>query len=384
MAGKQHFRGFFYPWATVDPTTLKRALFYFDEITIRSPVPLGKPYEGPQSSIEALLVLLSAVEDAAVREMLSARVARIMCFHDDVAPLVEAGVLRLLTDNLPEYSIDADSLWNQIKNEESTLARPGSLGITASEIAENELVSIKLSAIKAMGPRGSPDLTEDELNEMTTLSVISMAAASDVLRSTPVTQDERFLQLYGDLIARAKYDRPTYAPPSLPANSGSHLLAAQIFEDHLPRFEFVSYSDILEARQKLRDELLAFRAYVEELAQQIRQEPFSEAFREEIQRKSNLTVAAALRDLERKVARSRNKFLIALARSIVAAAPLSLVTVVYPGAPPFLAWAAGAGLLAAGEIAKYVQDARTINGLSLILRSRTGRDRPPNREKGSF
>ncbi len=129
--------------------------------------------------------------------------------------------------------------------------------------------------------------------------------------------------------------------------------------------------DVLEAREKLSDELLAFRSYVSDLAHRMSAGPHIPAFKEELHRLSSTTVRHAILDLEHKVRSSKRKFFLSLAQNVVSAAPVSLLaTIAYPSCPPLVLWAVAVGILSAIDMSRLQVDSSQINDVSFLLSAR--------------
>jgi hypothetical protein len=374
MSNSKHYlRVFFYPWATLDPVSLKRALLYFDEVAICSPIPLGESIDGSSASIdsiEALVTLSYLTKNQSDRFRLLRRLQEIHEFHVSISTLVNAGVVRVVPgSNLPA-GISGDKVDKMIQrfiSEGSPLKDPTAVGITIDELLQNESTSMLLGTIKAISDRFTLD--KEQFGRQVGWALLTQLIYAQYHGFVPVSGDSRFHSLLSFIQNRVQEDIRAATAPTKEA-AKSDLLAMEIMNQYLPDFELRSYDDVLEARERLKDELLAFRAYVSDLSGEITEEPYSEEFKKEVARKSDLTVGRAVQDIEKKVKGASNNFLISLAKSIVTASPVAFLTTLYPSIPSIVTWAVGAGLLTGLDVAQYTQQQKDINQISFLLKAR--------------
>lgn len=383
MSAKQlSFSAWYYPWASVDESSLKRALLYFDNISISHEMSFAS---GSSYGTQALLQHLNDQYEAKkqidlgdgevienplakpVPQEVFDRINRLLRFRDSVAPLEKAGVLNLAPDLMPFVSFeDSERLDNVEKEFSKIISRvaPSYYGIKRDELVNN-VSSCMTNDIFAQA-QGMPSwFFKDSLESLK--SQLSLVALYSLIRGeVPITDDDRVRRLFADIMG-AKQAKEFKLQGSRSRHHASDALATTVMREFLPDFEFQTYDDVLEARDRLADELLAFRSYMIDLSTRISAEPHTAAFTKEIQRISSTTVRHAVNDLKKKVGSSRHKFFLSIAKNILTAAPFSLATIVYPSSPPLLLWAAAAGFLTAFEISKFRVDESKINDVSFIL-----------------
>lgn len=384
MSAKQvSFSAWYYPWASVDESSLKRALLYFDNISISHEMSFGSESSyGTQALLQHLKDQNEAIEkidlgDGKVIEVPSRkpvpqevfdRINRLLRFRDSVAPLEKAGVLNLAPDLMPFVSSEDNERLRNVEKKFSRIINhidPSNFGIKRDEIVNN--VSSCMTNDMFAHAKGWPSWPfEDSLESLK--SQLSLVALYSIIRGeVPITDDDRVRRLFADIMG-AKQAKEFKLQGSISRqHHASDALAMTVIQEFLPDFEFQTYADVLEARERLADELLAFRSYMIDLSTRISAEPYTVAFTKEIQRISSTTVRHAVNDLKKKVGSSRHKFFLSIAKNILTAAPFSLATIVYPSSPPLLLWAAAAGLLTAFEISKFRVDESKINDVSFIL-----------------
>ena len=147
-------------------------------------------------------------------------------------------------------------------------------------------------------------------------------------------------------------------------------LATQVLDLSLPEFEFKTYDDILELREKVYDQLAAFRLKLSEASVRIQ-----ECEVDEVQSVAgdiaHNQIIPAINELEKKLRLSNDKFLLRIVKGVRSAkSSVPLVATVFTGLPVWLGVAFSAGATigeAALETYFEKRDIRENNGFSFLL-----------------
>lgn len=137
--------------------------------------------------------------------------------------------------------------------------------------------------------------------------------------------------------------------------------------ENLPNFAFKSFEDILETREKLKDELSEFRQTMSSFTSILTTEPYGKICKDHLDLLQMDTVQQALENLRGKIATLDRKKM----PKVVAKSPLSLLLQVAPSLPPALALLAGPGIFSPTTILNtYAKDGKDLpekNSLSYMI-----------------
>jgi hypothetical protein len=188
----------------------------------------------------------------------------------------------------------------------------------------------------------------------------------------PVTASSPFWELLQHKVRRTQgrsrgkqFDKWFSGHPEYKAGFSTFSLAACV----LPNLELMSFEDILDLRDCLKDELAAFRHEMSGLAERIAGEPWEPGFLSEVQYTVKHHIEPAVEDLRRKAQASPNEIML---RALRNAQPtvLPILAGIWAGMPPLLLMAVAAGLVSMKTaIENYLERKKVLqsNGLSLLL-----------------
>jgi len=142
----------------------------------------------------------------------------------------------------------------------------------------------------------------------------------------------------------------------------------QLVIDNLPDFELKSFEDILEMRERLKDEMLEFRHKMNELVETITIEPYSETFANHLEIIKRGKIQPIISDMRKKLSYLDKKTI----PKIISATALNLYLCINPSLPPALAILACPDILSLTKIwQNYKKEYKEImekNGFSLLLK----------------
>ena len=137
--------------------------------------------------------------------------------------------------------------------------------------------------------------------------------------------------------------------------------------ENLPNFAFKSFEDILETREKLKDELSAFRQHMCAFTGILREESYRKICEEHLDLVQMDTMQRALDNLRKKISSLNRKAI----PKVVVAKPLNLLLQVAPSLPPALALLAGPDIFSPTTILNtYAKDGKDVpekNSLSYMI-----------------
>ena len=137
--------------------------------------------------------------------------------------------------------------------------------------------------------------------------------------------------------------------------------------ENLPNFELKSFEDIIETREKLKDELSEFRQNMCRFTGILKEEPYRKICEEHLDLLQMDTMQQALDNLRKKIASLNRKTL----PKVVTTTPLNLLLQVTPALPSALALLAGSDMLSPATILnvceKDFKDLPEKNGLSYVI-----------------
>ena len=137
--------------------------------------------------------------------------------------------------------------------------------------------------------------------------------------------------------------------------------------ENLPNFELKSFEDIIETREKLKDELSEFRQNMCRFTGILKEAPYRKICEEHLDLLQMDTMQQALDNLRKKIASLNRKTL----PKVVTTTPLNLLLQVTPALPSALALLAGSDMLSPATILnvceKDFKDLPEKNGLSYVI-----------------
>jgi len=137
--------------------------------------------------------------------------------------------------------------------------------------------------------------------------------------------------------------------------------------ENLPNFAFKSFEDIFETREKLKDELSAFREKMCTFTGILTAEPYKKICKDQLDLIHMDTVQQALDNLHKKISSLNRKTI----PKVIAAKPLNLLLQVTPYLPPALALLAGPDMFSPATFLntceKEFKDLPEKNGLSYTI-----------------
>jgi hypothetical protein len=137
--------------------------------------------------------------------------------------------------------------------------------------------------------------------------------------------------------------------------------------ENLPNFALKSFEDLMETREKLKDELSEFRQNMCTLSAILQEEPYRKICTEHLDLLQMDTMQRALDNLRRKIASLNRKTI----PKVVATTPLKLLLQVTPSLPPALALLAGTDISSPATILnaheKGCTDLPEKNSLSYVI-----------------
>lgn len=149
------------------------------------------------------------------------------------------------------------------------------------------------------------------------------------------------------------------------------LLASDVLEIALPKLELETFEDVLIFREKMNDELQAFKSHLNQAAFQLQTLPVSEVPTAVNQIVEN-NILPALNDLKKSLKTSNDKFILRVVKGLRSAeATIPLIGSIFVGLPLWLGIALSAGAAvseAAVETYFERRELRENNGLSFLLR----------------
>lgn len=177
------------------------------------------------------------------------------------------------------------------------------------------------------------------------LSILRMLTVCSTHGATPLTNNEA----HSGLLVELANSFPSVAKAlgmedSVSFISKQDALAIRILEETLPPVRVEKPADVLQLRQEMRDELLAFRAEVGKLSTLIASQPWEPGFQQEIERIVARDVKPAFHALRRRLQDPTKRMLSHLVadwKSIVTSAAIPVAALVLKGAPLPLSILAG-------------------------------------------
>jgi hypothetical protein len=137
--------------------------------------------------------------------------------------------------------------------------------------------------------------------------------------------------------------------------------------ENLPNFEFKSFEDIIETREKLKDELSEFRQKMCAFTGIIKAEPYRKICKDHLDLLQMDNMQQALDNLRKKISSLNRKTI----PKVVATKPLNLLLHVTPSLPPALALLGGSDVFSPTTILntceKDFKDLPEKNGLSYVI-----------------
>ncbi len=199
--------------------------------------------------------------------------------------------------------------------------------------------------------------------------VLTTARRHDLIPITPNVVFYELLQLklkYLDTLKVQKENEVLYFNhPEYKANFSSFSLAMCL----LPDFEMSSFDDVLEIRNALKDELVAFRHEIFSLGEFIKVSTWSEEFLPQINYIKEHKIEPVINDLQNKLKNNKRR-IVRDALKMSTSSGLSLVAGIWSGMPIILVMAVAAGLITLGTALQYHFEREKIyqsNSLSFLL-----------------
>jgi hypothetical protein len=389
LTGGEHsrsLRGLFYPGATPSWSTLYQAALYFDEIFLVHP---GSPLLGNRNRRRPYGDR-DPVAAGAYQNSLHRFIERLEAFDREIVPLKQAGVLRAVP---PQGQDDPNFLRLITADLADTEFRRIAEASTASPVfvAARKMEPL-LPLIGATGD--DPDVIRAELeyrtrsgrhvdtlfkpNHYGVKEVHPTLAATILLNHAfllsdrhgliPFTDDERSLRLMQCKLRRIK-EMFGFDDFKRELALGTASLAMRVLDEQLPRFEFRNVADVLEARDKLKDQLRDFREAMRAFAGEIDESPYDAKFQQKIERVVATKVQPAITALDREIRTSRDSFVARFMRNVKTGS-VPIVASVFVGLPAAVIVGLSAGVLtveAAIETYLEVRNKKR-HGLTLFLK----------------
>ena len=185
-------------------------------------------------------------------------------------------------------------------------------------------------------------------------------------KAVPVCSNPTFQALMDRKIERC-YKKFTNLDVQIP-NFKKDLTTFRVALENLPDLELRSFEDVLEMRERLRDDISAFRQKMTEFAETVKAEPYSKGFENHVEIIKRDKIRPSVDDLRKKL----SSVDLRTAVKIPIATAITLYLVVNPSLPPALAILACPDLLSLTKIFEdYRREYKQIsekNGFSLLIK----------------
>jgi hypothetical protein len=203
-------------------------------------------------------------------------------------------------------------------------------------------------------------------------------AASILLNHAYLVAEEYSLLPFTDdpkssLLMRRKLERvaeePGFSDFRQMYATGASELSLRVLNEYLPSFDFKQPEDVLEAREKLRGPLEAFRQAMAALAAEVETLPYEPAYPQHIERMVATKVRPAITALEDEIRTSRDGFVSKVIRN-TQVGTIPVIGSICVGLPASTVIAISAGVLTFEAVAEtYFEISRKKrNGFALLLK----------------
>lgn len=377
------FSGFYYPYASIDrQEVLKRAFLYFDKVYILDPFTTHKTFT---TDLTPLLEATKAVPRETSRRIHNTHAQK------RAAMAMILDLARRTTDQTDKLFSDYHFLQRMKEVEEfqkgsTFLQEAGVLEVV--HLSKELFTDKQVAALNMLASGVFIDAQESEVHTDEAAWAILFAIIiemSNRLASTPFTDSEENSALLRQSIENLlKFGKESAAfdtveslarlsgHNSFPIQSKADTIGIQLISRELPNFELQSYDDILELRYKLREELGRFRLEMRQIAADITTNPWSEDFRQDIDRVIAKQLDPALAELRRKLSLSNDKFIQKLFKEIKSGKPtIPFVASLFTGFPLYASFLISAAIVGADILIDSYFEKREIlesSGLSYLMR----------------
>lgn len=184
----------------------------------------------------------------------------------------------------------------------------------------------------------------------------------------PFTDDERSVRLMQSKLRRIE-EMSGFADFKRRMALGAASLAMRVLDENLPKFDFRDVSDVLNARDKLKNQLDDFREAMRAFASEIDESPYDAMFQQKVERVVARRIQPAITALDREVRTSRDSFVAKWMRN-VRTGSVPIVASVFVGLPAAVMVGLSAGVLTLeAALETYLEvRAKKRNGLTLFFK----------------
>lgn len=380
--------GLFYPGATMSAELVSQAVLYFNEVFIIHPgSTLFDEWLEPHYYDESEHIVR-------YRESLDTFIAGLQRFDAAMLPLKRAGVLWALPPQMQERPDFIDLVCSDVDDPEfrdiveadwrSPLfvaatkmepllplvgeSRPGKLELVEElrhragyaswkRPPEEELFAPMVYGVKQVEPVLAASIL---LNHAFLLS--------EQHGMVPFTDDSMCMRLMQRKLKRV-CEMPGFHDFRRMLDLGTASLSMRVLEEHVPRFSFTTAEDILVAREKLAEQLDAFRQAMAALAAGIEEWPYDNNFMRRVEQVTATKVRPAISALEGEIRTSRDSFITKCIRN-TQAGTVPVVGSIMAGLPASAVIAISAGVLTfEAAVETYLELSRKKrNGFTLLLK----------------
>jgi hypothetical protein len=374
---------------------LFQAALYFDEVFVIHP---GSALLGGATFGDPLRANSQA--ESQYRHSRTTFIKRLLDFDPWTMPLRRAGVLRVVPPQMQQQAnfielITADiedrdfqqivgTRWKSRVFVASTKMEPfwplvGQLNSSRRDVVKElerrnayalhnhrrELYSSRLS-----GPFSPSYFGVREVDPILAASILLNHAflLSERHNLVPFTDDLMCVRLMNRKLQRVA-EEPGFQEFRRVLNIGAASLSMRVLEEQLPRFGFTDADDVLRAREKLREQLTAFREAMAGLSAEIQELPYDVEYRRRVEQVIVSRVKPAIAALENEIRTSRDGFITKVLRN-TQVGTVPVVGSILAGLPASAVIAASAGVLTfEAAIETYMELSRKKrNGFTLLLK----------------
>lgn len=387
--------GTFFPLFTLEQINyLKIASLYFDRIFLLTPISIVSEVDFKDQYRFLAEKLLQEFGDILGLEPANGEILKSESFvatvdlYKQAKVLIEADVIQMVN---PFDIIKNAGLTNEFRAIIEYRARQAeSRKKRSAERMGRSEITRKLELLDLMELTALTATTGKKMNREMLFGSGLLQARTDTLRSImydsavlvsrknnsiPITGDDRYNHEFINHITEIMADSIEQLERfRFRREQDGYKIMSQSIVENVPAFERASFNDILHLRQHCSDELMAFRQEVKKLATSLSEGVSDDEKAKEIQAIVSKEINPIIVELERKVRLSRRKWaqkLIEKTTSVQTVA--SLASTVFIGLPlqyGLLAAATLAGVQTGLEVYFDIQEIKTSNGLSFILRLR--------------